>query len=272
MQLTDAEIRQILIQEKRRKLRRRRKRRRISILVVILLIVALILIIKFHPDSSNAAEESQAETPPRGIIFIDPGHGGEDPGSDNGARYEKDDTLRLANEVRSYLEDAGFKVYMSRTTDDNIDRTRRGEMANECGAQLMLCIHRNKASGGGDGVEAFIPLSDTAESRLLAENILQALVGEGFTERSVRAGTLQSTEENYNELEAATMPACLVEVGFISNEKDNKLFDENLDGNARAVAGAIESTFHTLYEPEETTEDTETGGAEEDGGEAVTDN
>ena len=266
MQLTDAEIREILIAQKKKKRRKQKIRRMIALLVLILVIIAVIVIVKVHDGSSsseNSSSAAAAEAAPRGIIFLDPGHGGNDPGSDNGARREKDDTLRLANEVRAHLERANFKVYMSRTTDDNIDRTKRGEMANEFGAQLMICIHRNKASGGGDGVEGYIPLSDTPESRLLAENIVSALVEQGFTERSVRAGTLTSSEEDYEELAAAKMPACLIEVGFVSNDKDNKRFDENLDGNAKAMADAIEKTFHALYEPsEEAAEGNEEGSPE----------
>ena len=266
MQLTDAEIREILIQQKLKKRRRRKRRRLIALLVLVLAIIAAIVVVKVHGGSSSSSpggtSAAAEEIPPRGIIFLDPGHGGNDPGSDNGARREKDDTLRLANEVRAHLEMANFKVYMSRTTDDNIDRTKRGEMANEFGAQLMICIHRNKASGGGDGVEGYIPLSDTPESRLLAENIVSALVEQGFTERSVRAGTLTSSEEDYEELAAAKMPACLIEVGFVSNDKDNKRFDENLDGNAKAMADAIEKTFHALYEPQETSGESAEGNEE----------
>jgi N-acetylmuramoyl-L-alanine amidase len=80
---------------------------------------------------------------------------------------------------------------------------------------------------------------------------MKALVDQGFEERSVRAGTLMSSEEDYEEMAAAAMPCCLVEVGFISDEKDNKLFDNKLSGNAKAMAKAISETFATQYEPVE---------------------
>lgn len=259
MQLTDAEIREILIMKKREKRRRQRRRRRITLLLIILLLIIIIVIIKFHSGSAEGETVSKPIAPPRGTIFIDPGHGGGDPGSGNGARYEKDDTLRLALAVKEYLEESNFTVLMSRTGDEEVDRAKRGKMAVECGAKLMVSIHRNKASGGGEGVEAFIPSSDDPSSRLLAENIISALVEQGFAERTVRAGTLQSTEDDYDELASATMPACLVEVGFISNDGDNKRFDNNLDLNAQAIAQAIDKTFTTLYETEEDAENAEEG-------------
>lgn len=250
MQLTDEEIRVILRREKRKKRRRQRARRRF--LLVLLLIIAVIVVglIKFRPESEPVVNE----VPVRGIIFIDPGHGGDDPGSDNGARYEKDDTLRLGLAVRTYLEGEGFEVHMSRTTDETVERADRAKMANDCKAQLMVSIHRNKADGNGEGVEAFIPKANTTESRLLASNIIKALAAEGFAERTVRAGTLNDPEEDYSEIATTTMPSCLIEVGFISNMGDNERFDKNLDKNASAIANAVNDTFKALYEPEPETE------------------
>jgi N-acetylmuramoyl-L-alanine amidase len=121
-------------------------------------------------------------------------------------------------------------------------------MANESSAQLMVSIHRNKAQGEGNGVEIFIPLGDSTETKLLAENIMKALVSQGFEERSIRAGTLMSSEEDYEEMATAVMPRCLVEVGFISDDKDNEIFDNKMKGNAKAMSKAITETFAQLYE------------------------
>ena len=123
-------------------------------------------------------------------------------------------------------------------------------MANDSGAKLFISIHRNKAEGDGQGVEAFIPKRNDDESRLLADNILAALEKQGFVKRTVRAGTLTDPNADYEENSVVTMPAVLVEVGFISSDMDNALFDDNLSGNAKAISKAIDKTFMTLYEPE----------------------
>lgn len=261
MQLTDAEIREILIRKKKQKLRRRRRRRRRAILILILLIiiavVAAIVIRKtgfsFKSDKSGDTEQaaSAEAANARGIVFIDPGHGGDDPGSDDDKdRYEKDDTLRLSLAVRDYLQQAGFKVEMSRTEDENVERIRRGQMANETGSQLFVSVHRNKAATDGHGVEGFIPKKDDDQSRLLGENIMHALGRAGFTERTIRAGTLNDPAEDYEELSVTTMPSVLIEVGFLSSAEDNALFDDNLKPNAKAMSNAIELTFMSLYEPD----------------------
>ena len=256
MQLTDAEIREILKREKRKKKMRRKRIRAIVILVLILLVIIAVTVIK-------SRDKKPAETPvaTRGIIFLDPGHGGDDPGSDNGTRLEKDDTLKVALAVRQKLWDLGFDVVMSRDSDTAVERTDRAKLANASGAKLMISFHRNQASSDGEGVEIYIPSDDSAESRMLAENILNALADQGFEKRSIRAGTLNDSKSDYDEIASLKMPACLVEVGFLSSSRDNALFDEQMDKNASAMADAISNTFKALYE-----KDAETPESGEDSG------
>ena len=261
MQLTDAEIREILARRKIQKRQRQRRRRRNTLIALLLIIVLGAGIYWFighkgklgkKGSGSGSEEKPKAYTGEiRGTIFIDPGHGGMDSGSDDDKdRYEKGDTLKLGLAVRDQLELLGFKVGMTRTEDIQVDRTERGLMANKADAQLFVSIHRNKADTGGDGVEGFIPKKNDKESRMLGENIMHFLGRAGFTERSIRAGTLQSTNDDYEENAAASMPSVLIEVGFLSNAADNERFDMNLDRNARAVANGIDLTFMEIYEPE----------------------
>ena len=238
MQLTDAEI---LIQEKRRIYKRKKARRRRSmiILLAIILIVSVVIIVN---------REELGFFNSRGTIFIDPGHGGEDPGSYTSSRFEKNDNLALALEVKDYLKRENFQVFMSRSDDTYISRDERGMMANKASADLMISLHRNKTDGEGRGVEVFIPSPLDKESEILGNNIMKALVKEGFLERSVRVGTLVSEDENYAENSYSNMPSCLIEVGFISDQGDNKLFDDNMKKNAQAIAEAIIDTYSELYE------------------------
>ena len=258
MQLTDAEIREILRRRKIEKIRRQKRRRRITLIVIAIIIVAAIVLIKVlsgahagkngSQDGKNSAVEPGSE---RGIIFIDPGHGGDDPGSDDDKdRYEKNDTLKLSLAIRDQLQSLGYKVEMSRTDDATVERAERGKMANKCGAQLFVSIHRNKASTDGRGIEGFIPKKNEAQSRLLGENIIHFLGKAGFTERTIRAGTLNDPNDDYEEMAVTKMPSALMEIGFLSNATDNALFDDNLDKNARAIAAAIDYTFTILYDPD----------------------
>lgn len=59
---------------------------------------------------------------------------------------------------------------------------------------------------------------------------------------------MPDASDNYSENRYSTMPSCIIEVGFISNESDNQRFDSNLSGNAKAIADGIETTYAALYE------------------------
>lgn len=253
MQLSDAEIREILIRRKREKKRRLRRRRRRLLIVLLLIIVLIFVLLKVtgNGGKSSGKDKPAASGENRGIIFIDPGHGGMDSGSgDDNGRYEKDDNLKLGLAVRDHLQALGFKVLMSRTEDEMVDRTERGKMANKAGAQFFVSIHRNQADGGGQGVEGFIPKENDKESRLLGENIMHFLGRAGFKERTIRSGTLVDPNDDYEENAAAEMPSVLIEVGFLNSADDNYRFDNNLDQNAKAIADGINFTFMSLYEPE----------------------
>ena len=175
MQLTDAEIREILIRQKqRKKLQQKRKRRRALFFLLLMLIILAIVILKpavlISEKNEKQARKTEREAsytgPPRGTIFIDPGHGGMDSGTgDEFGRYEKEDNLKLALQIKSNLEAMGFTVGMSRTEDKQVDRTLRGQMANDAGAQLFISLHRNQADTDGAGVEAFIPKRNDEGSR-----------------------------------------------------------------------------------------------------------
>lgn len=257
MQLSDAEIREILIRRKKAKIRKQKRRRRRMLIALLLIIVLIFAFIKLKGSKGKGTAEDEkaadkaAAAQKRGVIFIDPGHGGMDSGSDDDKdRYEKDDTLKLGLAVRDKLQALGFKVAMSRTEDELVDRTERGKMANKAGAVFFVSIHRNKADGGGHGVEGFIPKGDDKESRLLGENIMHFLGRAGFTERTIRAGTLVDPNDDYEEIAATDMPSALIEVGFLSSEDDNYRFDAHMDQNASAIANAINYTFMQLHEPE----------------------
>jgi N-acetylmuramoyl-L-alanine amidase len=77
-------------------------------------------------------------------IVLDPGHGGTDPGSVNGVGVsEKDVTLDVAIRLRKLLEDAAFKVEMTRTADRSMTLKDRVSFANERRGDLFVSIHVN---------------------------------------------------------------------------------------------------------------------------------
>ncbi len=247
MHLTDEEIRQILLKEKRKKRRKKKLIRRAIALLVLILIVALGIGLFANRHLRKRREWTKPGLE-RGIIFLDPGHGGGDPGAEFGKRKEKDDTLRIAKLVKNHLEEKGFTVYLSRDKDVWVERDERSKMANKYTADLMLSIHRNRAVEGR-GVETWIQSTDPADSRLLAENLLKYVSKvHDMPARKVGVGTVADPTDDYVENSLSKMPSCIIELGFVTDKTDNALFDKYLDEYAKAVADAIEVTYKELYE------------------------
>ena len=171
-------------------------------------------------------------------IIIDAGHGGRDPGAVYQGRKESDDTLRLALALGDQLKQAGYNVLYTRTTDVYNTPYEKAVIGNNSGADLFVSIHRNSVEqpNTSTGVETLV-YRDTGLPGELARNINEELAELGFANRGVieRPGlvVLRRTE----------MPAVLIEAGFINNEEDNALFDEQLQEIAGAIADGIEKTL-----------------------------
>lgn len=172
-------------------------------------------------------------TKPMGkTIFLDPGHGGSDPGAVSGVRKEAVDNLRLGLAVRDILVANGFSVIMSRTTDANVSLAERTTAANVANADLYVSLHRNSfSSSSANGVEIWVYTGDPRGAKPFANKVLERIVASGVqSNRGIKEG-------NYFVLRETKMPAMLIELGFISNATDNNLFDTK--NYAQAVAQGI---------------------------------
>lgn len=176
-------------------------------------------------------------------VVIDPGHGGSDVGAEYNGRYEKDDNLALALLVNDKLREMGIETAMTRNKDKKISLEKRCLIANQKNAQLFVSLHRNSAEGA-KGVEIWIGSDSSDEDRRLAENILNSLDEVGISQnRGVKSGYARGGGDYYVNSHT-DMPSCLVELGFINSEIDNKMYDEKLDAYAQAIAESISETLH----------------------------
>jgi N-acetylmuramoyl-L-alanine amidase len=190
-------------------------------------------------------------------IILDPGHGGKDPGNQEGRRQEKQYTLQLAKDVRDLLTKAGFKVLLTRNSDTYIVPESRPLIARQRGADLLVSLHFNSADGPGGsavrGAEVYCLTAANAYSTndrgelgrrewlagnrndtrnlQLAYQIQKALVEKaGSEDRGVKRA-------RFAVLKYAEMPAVLVEAAFMTNPGDaRKIYDT---AQRRALAQAI---------------------------------
>lgn len=155
---------------------------------------------------------------PDPVIVIDPGHGGTDPGAvaSDGTK-EKDINLAVALKLRTYLENWGATVYMTRTTDINPSYSDRYGLANDLNADIFISVHHNGSTNTSTrGTTAVYPNNhDITLSQELAVDIhnyvLQVLP-------QVRYPYID--ERNLAVLRNTTMPAVITETGYLTNSTD----------------------------------------------------
>ncbi len=166
--------------------------------------------------------------------MIDAGHGGYDSGAVYNGRREKDDNLNIALAVGNILEERGYEVVYTRTTDVYDSPSEKAREANQSMADLFLSIHRNAfpIPNTVSGVESLI-FDKSGIKYEIAENIDKELSKIGFVNLGVKE------RPDLIVLNQTNMPAILVEVGFLDSDIDNRLLDENFGAVAEAIANGI---------------------------------
>ena len=178
-------------------------------------------------------------------VIIDAGHGGQEPGAVYEGRQEKEDALQLAFDVGNALERRGISVSYTRVSDVYDSPYEKAAMANASDADIFLSIHRNAmpVPGIASGVENLV-YEDSGTAGALGRNIGEALAEAGWTDLGVKE------RPGLVVLRNTKIPAVLVEVGFINNEKDNEFLDANMAATADAIADGVLKTFRELDEAE----------------------
>ena len=150
-------------------------------------------------------------------IFIDPGHGGSQPGAVGNGLKEKDLTLAIALECRRVLanEYTGHLIKMSRTSDKTVSLKQRTDMANAWGADFFLSIHIN--AGGGTGFESYRWVQKGSSTTMAVQKAVHAAVLKvsGWRDRGQKWA-------NFHVLRESKPPAILTENGFIDTAADAK--------------------------------------------------
>lgn len=162
------------------------------------------------------------------VIYIDPGHGGLDPGAIYKDIYESDLNLEISTKLVATLEAKGAIVYMTRYGDYDLavtnaqnrkrsDLSRRANIINRSLCDIYLSIHLNAdTSSTWRGAQVFY--DDINEKNIKIAEILQTVLKEDLkTKRKYK----QINNEYLHK--RVKVPGVLVEVGFITNENERYL-------------------------------------------------
>ena len=177
------------------------------------------------------------------VIYIDPGHGGRDPGVIYGKIYEKDINLSISKILEEELSLMGATVFLTRENDIDHSsiydvRKKRGDLyrrikmidESKMKTDLYLSIHINWYNDGyWKGAEVLY--NDVNEkNKVLADAIMTSLKENTSTSRNIRTTNLYM----YKYI---STPGVLIECGFLSNYKERKLLQT--EDYQRTISKAI---------------------------------
>ena len=208
-------------------------------------------------------------------VVIDPGHGGSNAGANGPGLHEKQLTLALATQVSERLRARGIEVVLTRAGDRTLTLRQRVAVANTERADVFVSIHANASpdrtqrgfetfvlSARGIDVDGRALRSGTPAPRpgidpeigLVLDDVergaaqweaadLAARVQRELRDRRGTAGDRGVRQEAHHVLLGATMPAILVEAGFISNPEEEARFKDDAykDKVVEAIARAVQS-------------------------------
>ena len=212
------------------------------------------------PPDTRLVIPSQGPSTGLRTVVIDPGHGGEELGT-QGAKgtLEKDVTLAVARRLRTLIESRlGAKVFLTREDDRTLSLDDRSAFANNHQADVFLSIHANSAvrpalkgaevyfltveradaearkragdqatvlpALGGGSREIDLILWETAQSRYLEQSAALASFVEQALGASIEMSPRAVQQAPFRVLVGANMPAALVEIGYLSNaEQETQL-------------------------------------------------
>lgn len=165
------------------------------------------------------------------VIYIDPGHGGLDPGALYKDIYEKDINLEISKKIEESLSKQGAIVYMTRYGDYDLsvkntinrkrsDLSRRSNIINKSNCDLYLSIHLNaETSSTWRGGQIFYDDINSANKEIA--DILQDLFAKKLNSRR----KYKRVSDLYLQ-KRVKVPGVLIEVGFISNPNDRYLLKQ----------------------------------------------
>ncbi|MBP1999605.1 N-acetylmuramoyl-L-alanine amidase [Paenibacillus shirakamiensis] len=174
-----------------------------------------LIVVDLNKDSSTTPV-----VPPGGngkkLVVLDAGHGGKDSGAISiTGRYEKNFNLAVILKVADLLKKQSDIDFVLTRSDDSFPSLQdRAKIANDLHADVFISVHGNSGSPAATGSETYYTRSDSAPLANIMHKYLTKATG--LPDRRVNSKSLHVTRET-------KMPAVLLEVGYLSNKRDEGL-------------------------------------------------
>ena len=223
------------------------KNKRLIIIMSVVLLATVFSVTRFFASSKKTqdekspkmSEDAREEEKDSLVIVLDAGHGGRDPGKVGvDGQLEKDINLEIVMKLKEALEkdtELGVKVVLTRSDDmghydkdtankKSADMKKRCEIIEDASPDFVVSIHQNSYhSSSVKGAQVFY-YKKSDKGKLLANKIQTQLVA-SLSEGN--KGRVEKANDNYYLIMNVKCPAVIVECGFLSNEEEAKLLEDD---------------------------------------------
>lgn len=158
----------------------------------------------------------------KGLVVIDAGHGGKDPGAMQGEQYEKDINLAVAKRLKEKLTKLGYQVKLTREADEFIELSERCDISNAQDVCFFVSLHCNICEGSSNvsGLETYY-YTEGSVGREYADQLISYLSeNSDLNIKAAKQGDLYV-------LRNTKAPAVLVELGYLSNASECELLSSS---------------------------------------------
>jgi N-acetylmuramoyl-L-alanine amidase len=175
--------------------------------------IILVLVTFFSTKFTSAYPHSSSTF----TLILDPGHGGSDNGAIYGSTNEKELTLGLVKKIQSIAELRGLKVIVTRADDSNVSLQQRASNTGD----LLLSIHHNTSPDKSkNGIEIMAGDLSALSTRNIVKGVTLNLYQNLRLLKGLRIANVYKEVTGIYLLKKSVAPSVMLEVGYLSNEKD----------------------------------------------------
>ena len=209
-----------------------------SVVYLLLIPVVCVLLLAFSGKSPGvlSIDQNGAVDPVGLTIIVDPAHGGSDTGAESAwGMTEKDLTLSIARKMQQIGKKNGVNVILTRSDDEALTLEQRTSVSEKFPAKMFISIHLNndKGDNGRSGIECYISKDNVGfeQSKTFTDHLLNEL------KNLSGIGVNGIMNSDFYVLKKNTIPAVILELGYLSNKGDYTFVTK--DENQRLLAERI---------------------------------
>lgn len=197
---------------------------------IIYLGIGLIIILIALSMSNTTAPAASFSHENHKCIIIDPGHGAPDGGAVSKAgTIESTLNIQISKKIQEELTERGYKVVMTRTDENGLDKKKKADMnmrldiMTNTPADMFVSIHINKFHQSKYRGAETLYSSNFMQSTLLAQMIMDKIK---LIDPTHQTRSIKEADKSLFLMKNATLPAVIVECGFLSNPDEEKLLKD----------------------------------------------